>query len=271
MRPYASSSDSPSPSLFCVGSERFGPRETLTLATFSPAGNGRSARRLLGFHDRLSSFEGRFAADLDVGWTQAVASDAMSGATVFRCGGHEHRVEISTRDAHLLDDRYFVARYGSFRALFGLDFVAGLGTPPLHTVLSTASRFLMTSRLQALLGALEDQRDLVSYNYGFVFDGKAEMKGGGGVSGFSVGGLFGALSTRPSGYCWLELSNLAPTGRGRVVEMVDMRVRRSIQTDDWGMLTVTGRPADVGWFTTLPPLIEWLGKQEPKEVEVLHA
>jgi hypothetical protein len=74
----------------------------------------------------------------------------MSGATVFRCDGEEHRVEITKRDAHLLDDRYFVARHGAFRALFGLDFVAGLGAPPLHTVLSKPSRFLLTARLEPI-------------------------------------------------------------------------------------------------------------------------
>jgi hypothetical protein len=67
----------------------------------------------------------------------------MKGKTVFRCDGQEHSVEISLRDVGLLDDTYFVAHYGSFRAVFGLDFVAGLGAPPLHTVLSKAHRLLL--------------------------------------------------------------------------------------------------------------------------------
>jgi hypothetical protein len=143
----------------------------------------------------------------------------MKGKTVFRCDGEERSVEISLRDVRLLGDTYFVAHYGSFRAVFGLDFVAGLGAPPLHT----------------------------------------------------VGGLSGHISTHPNGYCWVELSDRAPTGRGRVVEMIDMRVRRRLETDDWGTLTVTRRASEVGWFRTLPPLIEWLRAQRAKEVEVLHA
>jgi hypothetical protein len=195
----------------------------------------------------------------------------MKGKTVFRCDGEEHSVEISLRDVRLLDDTYFVAHYGSFRAVFGLDFVAGLGAPPLHIVLSKAHRSLVTARLEALLAALEDHRDLISHNYTFKFSAQPDRSGAGGVSGFSVGGLSGHISTHPAGSCWVELSDRAPTGRGRVVEMIDMRVRRGLETDDWGLLTVTRRASEVGWFRTLPPLIEWLRAQRAKEVEVLHA
>jgi hypothetical protein len=75
----------------------------------------------------------------------------------------------------------------------------------------------------------------------------------------------------PSGYCHVTLSEVAPTGRGRLVEIIDMRVRKELATDNWGLLTVARRKADVGWFQELPRVISWLKTQQAKDVEVLHA
>ena len=196
----------------------------------------------------------------------------MSGnAVVFRCGNHECALPLSTRDTRLLDGEYFFPRSNSYRARFGLGFVAGLGAPPLGKVLATHRRFVLTSHIESLARALEDQRDLISWSYSFRFSEKADRSGGGSVSGFQVHGLNGFITVEPSGYCNVTLSEVAPTGRGRVVEIIDMRVRKELPTDNWGLLTIARRKAKAGWFQELPRVIGWLKAQETKDVEVLHA
>jgi hypothetical protein len=172
---------------------------------------------------------------------------------------------------HLLDGEYFFARSVSYRPLFGLAFVAGLGAPPLGEVLVTHRRFVLASQLENLAQALEDQRDLISWSYSFRFSEKPDSGGGGSVSGFQVHGLHGFITVQPSGYCHVTLSEVAPTGRGRLVEIIDMRVRKELATDNWGLLTIARRKADVGWFQELPRVIAWLKAQQAKDVEVLHA
>lgn len=193
------------------------------------------------------------------------------GSVILRCGGREHAIALSVRDVHLLDGRFFAPLTASgARALLGLNFVRGLGAPPLDQVLATHRRSVLASHLEDLLAGLEDHRDLLSYSYRVAFGGRPGSSGGGGVSGFRVRGLFGSVSCQPSGYCDLTLSELAPTGRGRVVEMIDMRQRRELATDDWGLLKVSRRAAEVGWYTQLPTALEWLTAQDGPTVEVLH-
>ena len=193
----------------------------------------------------------------------------MKGRVLFRCDGFEHTMALSARDVHLLDGEYFQQK-GSFRALFGLDFVKGLGAPPTGEVLVTHEREVLEQQLQDLLRALNDQRDLIGYSYVYRFGGNPERSGGGAVAGFKVQGRLGFVSVRPSGYCYVRLSELTPDGRSRVVETIDLRVMRKLQTDDWGLLTVARRRADVGWFDELPPLLDWLQRQRGGHVQVLH-
>ncbi len=188
---------------------------------------------------------------------------------LFRCDDQEHSIALSHRDVHLLDGAYMLQK-GSYRALFGVDFVKGLGAPPTGQVLATHRRVVLEQQLEGLLHALNDQRDLIGYSYVYRFDGKPERSGGGAVAGFKVRGRFGSVSVRPSGYCYVRLSELDPNGRGQVVETIDMRVTRTLQTDDWGVFTVARRRADVGWFHELPALLEWLRAQGGHDVDVLH-
>jgi hypothetical protein len=85
-----------------------------------------------------------------------------------------------------------------------------------------------------------------------------------------VNGYFGFISVRPSGYCDLTLSEVAPNGRGRDIELVDMRVKRRLETDDRKTLVVYRRRAVVGWFEHLPAAIEFLGHCTERQVDVLH-
>lgn len=188
-------------------------------------------------------------------------------SVVFRGGGDERRIVLSARDVRLLDGPRFVAEHGHFRDVFALDFVRGLRVPPEGQVLVTHAREALVARLSQLLEALERQRELVSYSYGFRFSEKPAFSGGGRVSGFKVRGLHGSVSVRPAGYCDVELRD----GGFDIVELIDLRIVRCLQTDDWGALTVTRRKADVGWFAQLPAVIDWLRVEPGPDIQVLHA
>lgn len=190
---------------------------------------------------------------------------------ILRCDGLEHPLVLSSRDIHLLDGRFFAPlSTAGARSMLGLNFIRGLGAPPLNEVLVTHRRPVLQRNLQGLLSGFEDHRDLLSYSYRFAFGGHPESSGAGGVSGFRVRGLFGSISAQPSGYCDLTLSETGPTGRGRMVEILDMRGKRELETDTWGLLKIYRRTAEVGWFTQLPPTIEWLRERSGRDVEVLH-
>ena len=193
-----------------------------------------------------------------------------AGSVIFRCGGSEERLLLSHRDIHLLDGEYFLKRPVDYRAYLALDFVKGLGAPPEGPVLATHKRFLLTGVLKGLSNALEDQRDLIAYSYQFEFSRHPEADGGGDLSGFRVRGLIGSISVRPAGYCTVVLSEVAPTGRGRIAEIIDMRVREKLETDEWGTLTLKRRTAEVGWFDELPRVLAWLESQQAPEVDVVH-
>lgn len=187
-------------------------------------------------------------------------------SVVFQAGDDERRIVLSIRDVRLLDGASFVARHGRFRDLLALDFVRGLGVPPEGQVLATHPREVLLTRLTQLLAALEQQRELISFSYGFRFSEKPAFSGGGAVAGFTVRGLHGSVSVRPAGYCDVKLRGSGPG----IVELIDLRATGGLQTDDWGVLTVTRRKAEVGWFTQLPAVIDWLSGISAAAIQVLH-
>jgi hypothetical protein len=195
---------------------------------------------------------------------------AAAARVVFRCGAAGHATALSRRDVGLLDGQHFLVGRGTYRELFGLDFVRGRGAPHIGQVLARHPRLALIDRLEGLLRALDDQRDLIGCSYGFRFSRNDFMSGVGAVSGFSVRGLAGAVSAEPSGYCDVVLTQKAPSGRSRVVEIIDLRVRDSVETEQWGTLTAVRRPAAVGWFEALPPLLAWLRAQRGPDVELVH-
>lgn len=178
---------------------------------------------------------------------------------------------LSVRDVRLLDGRHFIAGGWGYRKLFGLDFIRGLKQPPAVGVpLVTHRRTVLHQQLRGLLVELETQRDLISFNYPYSFGDDQSSRHGGGEGGFRVEGGYGSIDTRPSGYCDLTISDVGPNGRGRVVTIIDMRVRRQFDTLDRGMLRVYRRKAEVAWFAELDKLIAFLELQSADAVEVLH-
>ena len=193
------------------------------------------------------------------------------GVVVFRCGDSEHEMTLSNRDVHLLDGRYFLEGGGwGYRKALGLDYVAGFRTPPVGVPLRMHPIGSLAQVLQSLLVALETQKNLLCYSYSYEFSQEPGQRHGGGCSGFRVNGYFGHISVRPSGYCDLTLSEIGANGRGRVIEVLDMRVRTRLETADKGTLIVHRRKASVGWFEELARVLAFLDRFSGSEVVILH-
>jgi hypothetical protein len=183
--------------------------------------------------------------------------------------GSSISIAPSRRDIHLLDGRHFFHDV-EYRKLFGLDFIKGLQSPPpLNVPLLTHGRVLLIIRLQSLLVELETQKDLIAFDYSYSF-GDDKRRCGGRTGGFRVEGGYASIDVRPAGYCDLVILDVGPNGRGREVAIIDMRVRRQIETLDRGTLKVHARKAAVGWFDELAKLIEFLERESSESVEILH-
>ncbi|MDR3633542.1 MAG: hypothetical protein P4L84_06880 [Isosphaeraceae bacterium] len=195
---------------------------------------------------------------------------ARHGKILVRTVEATHSVALSTRDVRLLDGRYFFRDGWAYRKLFGLDFVKGLKSPPLEVPLVVHGRVLLLIQLRNLIVEFETQKDLITFDYSYSFDDNRDRRSSAGESGFRIEGGYGSIDARPAGYCDLTISEVGPNGRGRVVTIIDMRVRRRIETTDRGVLQVTARKATVGWFSELENLIAFLDQQSADTVEVLH-
>jgi hypothetical protein len=195
---------------------------------------------------------------------------AKRGLIVVRAGNAEHAMALSSRDVYLLDGQYFFKNGWQYRKLLGLNFFRGLKSPPLDVPLVTHEQFLFLNDLQTLLDQFETQRDLITLDYSCGFESEKHRSHGGAESGFRVQGGFGAIDLRPAGYCDLTVSDVAPNGQGRVIEIIDMRVRRKFETLEKGMLKVYTKKATVGWFDELAKVISFLEANPVEEVEILH-
>jgi hypothetical protein len=194
----------------------------------------------------------------------------MSRASIlFKCGNAEHSLLLSLRDVQLLDGRHFFEDGWHYRELLDLDFVKGLARPKVGATLVTHKRHRLIISLQSLLHQLESQADLLSFSYSYEFTSDKDRRHVGGQSGIRIRGLSGFIDVRPSGYCTLTLSEIAPNGKGRVVEIIDMRVRKQIETDEMGILRVHRRKEQVGWLAELPKLMHFLERARSDDVEVL--
>ena len=196
---------------------------------------------------------------------------ARRGKILFRTAEGVHAVRLTTRDVHLLDGQHFFRDGWSYRELFALDFIRGLKSPPLDVPLARHEKIFLVVRLQSLLSELETQKDLISCDYSYNFDDDRKTRSSAGRSGFRVDGGYGYIDARPAGYCDLTVSDIGPNGRGRVVAIFDMRVRRQIETFDRGLLKIYSRKAQIGWFEEIEKLLKYLGRQSADTIEVMHS
>lgn len=132
---------------------------------------------------------------------------------------------------------------------------------------------------QGLLGIAKDilksmQRDcdLLSYNYSFRLTKSEERhRISRQLSGFKVRGFHASVDGWPRGFCTLDLVEVAPNGIGRTVEIIDIRSRNEIETDDFGQLKVYRKDAEFRWPETLEGLIDFLQSSGGKEVTIHHS
>jgi len=195
-----------------------------------------------------------------------------SGTIVLRCGGMAHVILLSQRDVHLLDGQHFFKGGWGYRRTLGLDFIRGLSkVPKINVPLLRCSGLAMLPQLQGLLVELETQRDLISFDYSYSFEDEPKYRRGGATSGFVVEGGTGSVDVRPAGYCDLTVMGVGPNGRGRIITVVDLRVRRDYQTLARGKLRVHRRKAAVGWFDQLDEAINFLKHHSAETIELIHA
>jgi len=187
-----------------------------------------------------------------------------------RCGSESIRIQLGSRDFHVLDNHWHMPNGGVYRQMLGMDYIAGLGCPAEDVVLLTHERVRFAGLVSCLKNELEAQGDLLVWHYSYSFGSKARQRLGGGESGFRVRGLWGYITVRPSGYCDLRLSAVRGE-RTLFAELIDMRVIRSIETDDRGPLKAHRRRAPLLWYEELPKLLAFLQNAKGDRVEILHS
>jgi hypothetical protein len=121
-----------------------------------------------------------------------------------------------------------------------------------------------------LLENIRDNLDLLSWDYSYSFDDEGKSRSSGGCSGFQIRGYFGSIDARPKGFCTLELWEFPPTGKGRIVEIIDLRNKKTVNTDNRRLLHIYRRKANVGWDQVLTELLGFLKKKKCAEVMIYH-
>lgn len=178
-------------------------------------------------------------------------------------------VAIGERSWHILDEDLFFKKGWLVREAFGLDFVAGLFRKPADGILKTISANKLLLYCKDLWFYLTRDKDLLSYAYSYEFEQEKGVRDGGAQSGFQVRGLYGFIDVRPAGYCTLKLSQASPSGQGRTVEILDLRVIKQIQTDDWGYLKVRRRKMDIDWYREMPRILEFCEQNKNGTIKVV--
>jgi hypothetical protein len=179
-------------------------------------------------------------------------------------------VAIGERSWHILDEDLFFKKGWLAREAFGLDFVAGLFKKPADGVLKTISANKLMLYCKDLWFYLMRDKDLLSYCYSYKFEREKGMQyGSGGLPGFVLRGFSGSVWTRPAGYCTLELMQASPSGKGRIVEIIDLRVIRKVQADDGRYLKVYRRKMEIDWYREMPRIMEFCEQNKNGTIKVV--
>lgn len=193
-------------------------------------------------------------------------------AITFDTGGAEYALEIPLRDYEiLLGPPVFLPLGEVFLEVLGVfdNYTIAEGMPKGSTVTRPWRR--MFNLASGFLSSAVASHDLLAFDYSYSLPKRDIRRAKRWDSGFHVRGLFAQIDAQPRGFCTLELYESAPgvPAQRRLVEVIDMRSRESIDTDDWGALRVHKKPATCSWPEILPPLIAFL-KQNKCEQLVLH-
>ncbi len=125
---------------------------------------------------------------------------------------------------------------------------------------------------KSTLNYLERDADLLAYDYSFrLAKGDDRHKLRGHLGGFKIRGLLGGVDGQPRGFCTLTLSEVSPTGLGRDVELVDLRTRSELETDDCGLLEIYRTETEFGWLSPIRGMIEFLESSDADEIVIHHS
>ena len=176
-------------------------------------------------------------------------------------------VSIDERSWHILDHPYFFKQGQLLREAFGMDFIKGCGKKPKDGLLKSMPVSLFDLYCKSVYPDLLRDQDILPYAYSYEFEREKGIKQGGGISGFKVRELFGFIDVRPAGFCTLKLSEIAPNGVGRIVEILDMRKSPGIETD-WGNLKIHRRAMIVDWYEEMPRILKFCEQNKNGNIEV---
>lgn len=188
---------------------------------------------------------------------------------IAKIGDASHRLDIARRDWGMVRGPFFEEGEQFERALGVYEHFTMAGGIPDGSFV-TRQRRLLLDATELFLRAVQRDEEFLHSDYSYSFSGRGSRRESGAESGFRIRGFVGHISTRPPGFCWLRLSQLAGSGWSRVVEFIDMRFRGSIETDELGTLEIHRRKAEMHWLETLPALVEFLRTHTGREVRVEH-
>ena len=182
----------------------------------------------------------------------------------------EFSLDIPHRDWMLLaGPREFIKGGQEFVSALGVfeNYTVARGIPENST--ATRKRAILMHSATILLSTIQDYEDLLSCDYSYEFAAEGGIRGSGKRSGFHIRGYAGSINATPKGFCTVQLREPGPC-RSRIVEILDVRNRKTLETDDRGQLTIRRRKAIVTWNVLLPPLIKFLKTQQCDELVIQH-
>ena len=184
----------------------------------------------------------------------------------------EFLLTIPHRDAMLLaGPRPFMSTGEPFVKTLGIydNFTVAKGIP--EDSKAVRNRYLVLMAVTSLLEAIQRDLDLLEFDYSYSFSTQGKARSSAGMSGFQVRGYFGSVDARPKGFCTMELREASPSGPSRVVEILDLRNRKTFETDDSGVLQIHRKKSEeVSWKTSLPALIDFLKEHKCTDVVIHH-
>ncbi len=188
---------------------------------------------------------------------------------IARIGAASYQLDIAHRDLGMVVCQRFEEGLQFIKTLGVYDhFTLARGLPKGSFVIR--ERRLLLDATELFLRAVERDEELLRYDYSYSFSTQGNQRNQGAQSGIRIRGLFGHISTRPHGFCWLELWQLVGSEGSRVVESIDMRVRGSIETDELGTLKIHRRKAETHWLESLPQFVEFLHTHKERDVRIEH-
>jgi hypothetical protein len=166
-------------------------------------------------------------------------------SSIVRDGKESYRIDIRGRDWGLLHEPLFdVGRH--FIHVFGVyenpNIAAGLR--PGTQVKRDQLHFLNAS--MCLLDVIQKGENLFCYDYSYKFTTENKICRLG--RRFRVRGLNGDIDTRPHGFCYLKLWQPDMDGKLRIAEIIDMRIKGTIETDELGTLKIYRKKAEMHWL-----------------------